>query len=344
MTELRDRHLTARLAHREQMRRRLTLLSIAALLLLSTSPVFGHHLPVAVDQLLAGVDHVGALCVTALHLLFAPVHRGFHIVIVVGLAFAVWDRVRAWRRARTALGVLEAMRPVPGDAFWRAAVTANLDPRRLRVVRGLPNPAFTVGLFAPRVYAAEALATRLTAEELVAVLAHERAHLQRRDPLRLACLRALACTLFWIPALRRLSADVTDEAEVLADDAAAGSRPLVLAQAILALATWPHDRMPERIGVGFIRPDLLDRRIRRLAGEDVAVRSHVTGRSLTGAAGALVLVWISGVLMAHPLPAASALSHERHCDHREQAAIAHLFCLGMPLARAAADCPHTHDA
>lgn len=331
------------LTRREQTRRRLTLLSIAGLLLLSTSPVFWHHLPVAVDRLLVGMDHVGAVCVTALHLLLAPVHRGFHVVLVAGFAYALWDRVRAWRRARALLGALQSRRPAPDDRYWRAAADARLDPRRVRVVRGLPVPAFTVGMLRPRVYVAGSLASRLTAGELTAVLAHERAHLDRRDPLRLACLRALACTLFWIPALRRLSADVTDEAEVLADDAAAGDRPLVLARAILALASWPTERRHARLGVGFGGADLLDRRIRRLAGEEVAVRSHVTRRSIAGAAGALALVWISGVLMAHPLPSASELAHERHCDHRRQSAIAHLFCLGSPFKDPAEDCPHARE-
>lgn len=342
MSERGVRRTASRLARHEQLHRRVTLLSIAALLLLGTSPVFAHHLPVAVDELLAGVDHVGTICVTALHLLFAPVHRGFHIVIVAGLAYAAWDRVRAWRRARAVLGALRTTAPRRGDEYWRAAMKAGLDPRRLRIVRGLPNPAFTVGAIHPRIYVAESLAAYLDADELIAVLAHERAHLQRRDPLRLACLRALACTLFWIPALRRLSADVSDEAEVHADDAAAGDQPLVLAQAILALASW-RTATPLSVGVGFGSPDLLDRRIRRLAGEEVEARSHVTGRSLAGAAGALALVWISGGLMAHPLPSASEVTHERHCDHRYETAIAHLFCLGSPLATTASDCPHAHD-
>ena len=39
----------------------------------------------------------------------------------------------------------------------------------------------------------------------------------RRDPLRLSLMRFLACTLFYIPALRRLADDLTDEAEIEAD-------------------------------------------------------------------------------------------------------------------------------
>ncbi|MEJ7810248.1 MAG: M56 family metallopeptidase [Gemmatimonadaceae bacterium] len=339
-------YLTAALALREQSHRRATLLAIGALLLLSTGPVFGHHLPFGTAALFAGVDHLGALCLTALHLLLAPVHRGFHVVIVAGLVYAVWNRFRAWRIVRRSLELLDGRSPVERDVFRAAAGAAGVDPRLLRIVRGLPSPAFTAGLARPRIYVAESLADRLDAGQLAAVLAHEGAHVARRDPLRLTLFRALACTLFWIPALRRLADDVADEAEVLADDAAAAGRPLVLASAILALAQWPEttgQAMGRAAGaVGFHQPDLLDRRIRRLVGEETPVRSHVTRRSVLGAAAALVLVWTSGVLMAHPLPSASPVAHERHCDHRDESALAHLFCLGSARHTAPAHCPHQH--
>ena len=343
MATARAAAVRASLALREQSHRRTTLLAIVSLLLLGTSPVFGHHLPLNADAVLAGIDHVGALCVTALHLLLAPVHRAFHVIIVAGLLYAMWDRWQAWRLVRGLLGAVQAELPTRGDAYWRASADAHLDPSRVHVVDGLPVPAFTTGLLRPRVYVARALAARVDRDQLAAVLAHERAHADRRDPLRLSLFRALACTLFWIPALRRLADDAADESEVMADDAAAAGRPLVLAQAILTLAQWPEAKRPVP-GVGFTRADLLDRRVRRLAGEETPPRSHVTRRSLVGAAAALALVWTSGLLMAHPLPAASPVAHERHCDHRHESAIAHLFCLGSPLATPRAHCPHRDGA
>ena len=36
-------------------------------------------------------------------------------------------------------------------------------------------------------------------------VAHEGAHVRRYDPLRFSLLRAMACALFWLPALRRLA-------------------------------------------------------------------------------------------------------------------------------------------
>jgi Zn-dependent protease with chaperone function len=340
-------YLPSTLALREQWHRRVTIGAVAALLLLSTGPVFGHHLPVWGAALLDGVDHIGALCLTALHQLLAPVHTVFHVVIIAGLLYAAADRLRAWWRVRRTLDVVETRPPRLDDRFWRAAREAALAPRRLRIVPGLPSPAFTAGLFSPCVYVAEELAGRLSEAELAAVLAHEAAHVRRRDPLRLSLLRALACTLFWIPALRRLADDIGDEAEVLADDAAAGEKPLVLASAILALAQWPQGAMreswPSESAVGLQRRDLLERRIRRLVGEETPVQSHVTGRSMAGAMLALLTVWSSGLLMTHPLPAhaaADAPARARHCEHRHASALSHLFCRDSAVTSVGVECPH----
>lgn len=335
--------LTASVTLGEQSHRRAVLWAIALLLVLSTSPVFAHHLAVGAQTLLGGADHLGSICLTALHLLLAPVHYTFHILLGIGLAYGMWDRWRAWRSGVRALGPLEATVPSSADDFWEAAQDAGLDPRRLRVVAGLPIPALTVGVVRPVVYVARELAGELTRDELIAVLAHEGAHLSRRDPLRLSLLRLLALTLFWIPALRRLADDMADEAEIQADDRAARGRPLVLATAILRLAQRHSARLAEDVPIpsaGFCHAHLLDRRIRRLAGEPVPARSHLTRRSVVGAFAALSLVWTSGLLMAHPLPFTLASAHHSHCEHRGESAIRHLFCLGRPFSRQARECPH----
>ncbi len=335
--------LTATLTLQEQSHRRAVLWAIASLLVLSTSPVFAHHLAIGAHTLLGGTDHLGAVCLTALHLLLAPVHYAFHVLLGIGLVYGVWDRWRAWRSGVRALDPLEAAVPSSSGDFWEAAQEAGLDPRRLRLVPGLPIPALTIGIVRPVVYVARELADELTRDELIAVLAHEGAHLSRRDPLRLSLLRFLAHTLFWIPALRRLADDMADEAEILADDRAARGRPLVLATAILTLAQRHSTRPAEDVpmsSAGFCHAHLLDRRVRRLAGEPVAARSHLTRRSVLGAFAALSLVWTSGVLMVHPLPFTLASAHPSHCEHRGESAIRHLFCLGGPFARLARECPH----
>jgi Zn-dependent protease with chaperone function len=330
-------HRSAALVTREEARRRVILLSVSLLLLLSFGPVFGHHVTERLGRGLEGQDHLAALCLIALHELLAPVHYLFHLLIVAGLVYATFDRIRAAVRARRSLESLEIASPVDGDLFWSAAVEAGVDPGNIRVVAGLPSPAFTAGWLRPRIYVARALSD-LGLPERAAVLAHEAAHVARRDPLRLSVLRFLACTLFWIPALRRLAADVADEAEVRADDEAAKA-PLALASALLALSGWrqPVADLGDSVGFGQ-RSDLLERRIRRLAGEDPPVGSHVTRATLFGAFMALALVLSSGAIMAHPLPIDDASHRLLHCDHPDSWAGTHIACA---LARSPGEpCPH----
>jgi len=332
-------------ATREQTRRRALLVSIAALTLLSISPVLGHHLARGTEVLFRGTDHIGVICLVALHVLLAPVHELSHAALVGGVGYATWDRVRAWFRARRTLAPLAAERPSRGDEFDLAARAAGVDPRIIRVVDDLPNPAFTVGWLRPQIYVARSLADRLSERQLAAVLAHEGAHAMRRDPLRLSVLRFFAYTIFWIPALKRLAEDMADEAEVQADDVAAGDEPLVLASAILSVAEWEQSRWQLAGTVGFTRPDILDRRIRRLAGETPRVGTHVTKRSVLNAAAVLMFVWISGAVMAHPLGNQTAAllqphAHMANCTHHRGPVILHLICQGVALGSLHYRCPH----
>lgn len=334
-------YLTPSLAHREQSHRRAALLGVAVLLVLSTSPVFGHHLTGSASLLLAGRDHLWSLCLVALHLLLSPVHWFFHILIAVGIGYATFDRMMAWRRLRQTLGALHTTTPDPGDVLFSAARAIGLRPVDVRVVHGLPTPAFTAGWWHPRVYVAADLPRRLDEAELMAVLAHESAHVVRHDPLRLSLFRFLGCVLFWMPALRRLAADLADEAEIQADDSAAQQKPLVLASAILALAS---DRArPPATTSGFQSPDLLERRIHRLAGGGGSFGSHVTRRSIGGAFAALTMAWASGLIVAHPLPTATP-SHAfvDHCEHHTGSPLRHLFCFRSAHRASGTPCPHAH--
>lgn len=342
-------YLTADVASREHARRRAVLWSIAILILLSMSPVLGHHLDGGGEQLLAGHDHIGQLCLVALHELLAPIHGGFHLLLFGGLLYAAYERTRAWLLMRRTLGALLVERPQIHDMFSQAARSVRLDPKRLWVVASMPNPAFTVGWFRPRVYMSRELAETLPLPELMAVLAHERAHVFRRDPLRLAALRFIAHTLFWIPTLKRLADDVADEAEIAADDAAAGNEPLVLASAIVHVADWAGTRASAFGATGFVCHDVLERRVRRLAGESAFGGSHVTTRSIVGAAFALLLAWSSGAIMEHPMSAGSvgdrmeAARHTTDCDcsHHHVLAIRHLICAGrFVAAHSQIHCPH----
>lgn len=336
-------------------RRRLLLLVISGLTLLATIPVVAHHALGSGGNFLDGRDNIGNLCLVALHVLLGPVHSGFHIALVVGVLYAVADRGRAWARLHRTISRLRLLKAPSSGPFSEAIAAAGVDPARVRIVEGLSNPAFTAGWWKPRIYLAAELSKRLSTPELESLVAHEGAHLRRRDPLRLTVLRFFACVLFWIPALRKLAADVAAESEFEADDVAANGKPLILASAILNVALWKKSGFPT-VAAGFIARDLVEQRVRRLSGEDQSRRSHVTTRSLIAAAAMLGAVLSSGVVVAHPLHPATSVAgidshahaqplgsgHSGKCRNHHEPVFLHLLCGGLPFGLGGADCPHHH--
>ncbi|MBA3852966.1 MAG: hypothetical protein C0503_01045 [Gemmatimonas sp.] len=332
------------LIRREERRRRALLFAIVVALLLGITPVIGHHLLGGIPWLSAERQHLAMVCLVALHELLAPVHGAAHWLLYAGVAFAVIERGRVWLKHARVMRHLPMARVSASSSLGRAAERADLPLHRVRAVRALPVPALTSGLVSPRVLVSATLAERLTEDELTAVLAHEAVHLRRRDPLRLFALRGLASLLFWLPVLRRLAADLEDEVEITADDHVAERLALPLASAILKLGG--EQTIPVAGTVGFQRTDLLPRRIRRLAGEDAPATSHTSTRSIAAAAAALLLTWSSGVIVLHPLDAASpgTVGRLAHCVHRETLALAHLFCRTSTGGLAHRDSACAHDS
>jgi bla regulator protein blaR1 len=125
----------------------------------------------------------------------------------------------------------------------------------VRVFEDPSAQAFCAGLLRPRLYVSTGATRLLHEEELRAVLAHERHHRDRRDPLRIAVGRVLARALFFMPALARLHSRYCADAELAADAAAVragGGDPAALASAMLAFegATHPAASVglaPERV-------------------------------------------------------------------------------------------------
>jgi hypothetical protein len=188
-----------------------------------------HHVWVFGQRLSYPVANTGAVVVTIL--------AGLGLLTAGAAAWAIRRELVADRRFRAALA---ARSPRPLHGAWV------LDDERPQ--------AFCAGLLHPRVYFSTGTVEMLDAPALAAVLAHERHHASRRDPLRLACGRALAAGLFYIPALRRLVHRQHALAEISADEAAvvsAGGDRSALANALLWFSQASDGRAlgvdPERI-------------------------------------------------------------------------------------------------
>lgn len=318
---------------------RALLTGIALLLLLGTLPVFAHHLPLPGTAELGAVERIGAICLVALHLMLAPVHGLVHVLLAAGFAYALFDRIRATLRLNRGLASLDLRAPAAGSRISAAATGAGISSSRIVVAMNGGNPAFTFGALRPKVCISKSLASSLSDDELRCVLAHEACHVRRHDPLKLSLLRFLGLMLFWIPALRRMAADVAIDAELEADQEGAGERPLVMASALIKAAN-ERDTLRLALVTPLVHDDLLAVRVRRLAGERPSLPSRITARAFAGAIAALCVVWLSGAVMAHPLHGSDGL--EDTCLHHSGWAASHLFCRhyvadGKP-------CPHSPGA
>lgn len=142
---------------------------------------------------------------------------------LVAIAVAAQGAVREVRASRRFEQGLAAQNPQP---LHGGLLIADPQPR-----------AFCVGLLRPRVYFSTGAVAVLDDDALRAVLAHERRHARRHDPLRLAAGRVLARALFFVPGLAELVTRQQRLAELSADESAVNAAPAnrsALARAMLS--------------------------------------------------------------------------------------------------------------
>lgn len=164
-----------------------------------------------------------------------------------------------------ALGLVVALRAVGGAAREIGASRrlhrrlAGADPQPLHealLITDAQPRAFCVGLLRPRVYLSTGALAILDDAALSAVLAHERHHAHRQDPLRLAVGRVLARALFFLPELSDLVQRQQALAELSADESAANATPA--SRAALARAMLSFSDAPTADGSAGIDPARVD--------------------------------------------------------------------------------------
>jgi beta-lactamase regulating signal transducer with metallopeptidase domain len=133
----------------------------------------------------------------------------------------------AWRAADS---IVRAARPVPGSSLDARVTDAAIEPAVARVFR-------------PVVLLPSALLGRLSPQQLSAVLAHEREHIQRHDNLT-AQLHRLVQTLFWFhPVVWWIGRQMVEERENACDEAVLerGHDAQEYAEGILAVCRHCHE-------------------------------------------------------------------------------------------------------
>ena len=173
------------------------------------------------------------------YVLMEPAHTdevvGFKLLIfavasAAGVLLALWRVAGTWRATRKF------------EREWMSRA----EPVK---VEGMPTPAYrirhrfpviaVVGVLRPRLFIASQIFEELTDAELRAALAHERGHVEARDNLKRALLRASEDALLVAPLGRALARTWRKDSEMAADEFAASERPsaaLDLASAIVKIS------------------------------------------------------------------------------------------------------------
>ena len=186
------------------------------------------------------------------------------------------------------------------------AAEAGLDGAvRLSCSSRVPVPV-ALGIRRPEICVPPRALAGLTDEQQEGMLAHELAHLARRDPFWLVLRQVIACVLFFQPlnwvARRRLR----EISEMLSDEWAVArtGRPLSLAGCLAEVAGWSVGTPALPVPGMADRPSSLGQRIRRLLDETRSPENPARRAWLAAAMGALVIV------VAAAAPAVSASRSE----------------------------------
>lgn len=228
------------------------------------------------------------------------------VAVLLGRLTFAWHRTRTLRRhSRPAIGP-------PVEAVSRQAVRFGLRPPAVRLTEALDSPA-VVGILHPAVMIPESVLHVLDGRQLEAVLAHEVAHLARRDPLLNLVQHGIEILLFFQPAARWLSGRARIERERCCDDLAVARTgdPVVYAAALVELeaARLPVAGVARRLALS-VAGSRLAPRIRRLLAE---TDGRARGYRRSGVAAAAI------ALSALPASFAGGVSWSPACDLADEA-------------------------
>lgn len=259
--------------------------------------------PGAIQQSLHASESVLRTCVAAAYAVGRDLPPLGLVVLALAVASIAATGVSAVRLILRTARVTRRTTVTPPAALLAAARRVGI-AGHLRVLADYSPLAFTAGLLRPQIWVSSALARGLTADELDAVLWHEREHLLRRDPLRVLIVRVIASFFVIVPLVRVAALRFEVAKELDADRAAVRAQrgPAALAGALMALGARPGSA---DLAIGAW--SMTNVRVDQLCGEEPASllpRSSRRVRALSAVALAFALLLTFGqAARANVLPA-----------------------------------------
>ena len=222
------------------------------------------------------------------------------LLLILALASVLWRAAR-WLDGRWRLEVLVSMGASADETAFRhrLAVGGGAWPGPITVIRSDAPICGVSGVRRPRLFVSTAIAERLTPAEIAVVVAHERAHVARRDPLR----RLLAHLLLvaHAPGLGRRAFEAWSlAAEMACDRAAARScgSSVAVAETLVryrrAFAGPPAAPVPVTV-IAFADAEDLEARVRGLIAPPIRARKGAARRRLPWLLLALALALAPGL-------------------------------------------------
>jgi beta-lactamase regulating signal transducer with metallopeptidase domain len=236
----------------------LTLLAVALLVgaVVFCGALGGVLIPLLLSRLSGeGLDALANASMLPVLVVFSLVMAG----VVLG-ARSLTSQLLASRRLARYVSARAVAAP---DALPLLAARVGLQGRVI-LVDAPESFSFVYGVLTPRVAVSRGLVEATSADELSAVIEHERYHVRNLDPLKIVLTRSLSAALFFLPALNALRARYVADCELAADRhaiAQCGDRSL--AGALLKVIRGPSwNDLSVAASIG--GPDLLDVRVLQL--------------------------------------------------------------------------------
>ena len=175
-------------------------------------------------------------------------------------------------------------------------------PRKVQVfVSDMAETAETSGFFKPLILLPVSLITRLTPQQVEAIIIHELFHIRRNDYLINICMSCFRSIFFFNPFAHLFYKALARERELACDDGVLekGFEPALYAEALFNLEKLRQPQSGFTMAIDGHSPWLLMERIRRLLGEPSLKKNRIHSRTLYCLFMALMLFSIQ---QKNPIP------------------------------------------
>lgn len=256
---------------------------------------------------------------------------GFRITVIavavtlaaVTLLRVVWFVHTESTRRRRLIADLRSRGTISSGKASSAAASAGV---HVHVVDDDAHYAFTTGLSRPRVYVSRGMVSRLSLEELKAVVRHERYHAVHLHPLQSYVIGLITYAFFFVPFFKDIRDHVALGREVQADACASGRHAQKRALAS-AISKAVHHSTHATSSIGVAHFGRLQARIHALAAADERVELHLKVLRLLVSIAVVAMILLASVFTISAARAqGNGNAHVLHCPAPEEA---HTSCVDV---------------